>query len=301
MNFATRAVWRFIGVLALAIALATVAKAQQTTGGLTAEELAAEPTDLVSDVFEDRGEAINAVDAKKVIVKPLVEVGYIDESGRYVIDLYEQDYAFVAVQVESEEGRPVEGASVTLSIEGTSELLGLSDTDTGSETNRYGVFEFVAKGGQMGLDTVTVDAGDTSIEILLNVISFEALDFPKPPLVEGGLPWEDLLQAQVRFDDMTLFAEFPDAVKARSGETVKVAGFMLPLEPETKQRWFVLTSNPPHCFFHIPGGPAGAIEVFAKEGIEVSWGAVVLEGRFEALGKSDSAVYQLHDARLSQP
>lgn len=295
-----KAVWRFNGALALALALAAVAKAQQA-GGLTAEELAAEPTDLVSDVLEDRGEAIDAVDAGKLIVKPLVEIGYIDESGRYVIDLYEQDYANLAVQVESEKGRPVEGASLTLSIDGTSELLGLSETDTVLETNQYGVFEFAVAGGQMGLDTVTVDAGDTSIEILLNVISFEAFDFPKPPVVEGGLPWEDLMQAQVRFDDMTLFAEFPDTVKARSGETVKVAGFMLPLETEFEQRWFLLTSNPPHCFFHIPGGPAGAIEVFAKEGIEVSWGAVVLEGRFEALAKSDSAVYQLHDARLSQP
>jgi hypothetical protein len=115
---------------------------------------------------------------------------------------------------------------------------------------------------------------------------------------EGYLPWDDLLQAQVSFDDMTLYAEFPEAVSERSGETVKLSGFMMPLETGVTQRWFLLTSHPPSCYFHVPGGPAGAVEVFAEEGIEVSWDPIVLEGRFEALEKSDSAVYRLSDARI---
>ena len=69
-----------------------------------------------------------------------------------------------------------------------------------------------------------------------------------------------------------------------------------------KQRRFLLTSNPPGCYFHIPGGPAGAVEVFAAEGIEASMNPFVLEGRFEPQQNSETGVvYQLHDARLISP
>ena len=76
----------------------------------------------------------------------------------------------------------------------------------------------------------------------------------------------------------------------------------MPLEPALKQRRFLLTANPPSCFFHLPGGPAGAVEVFASEGIEASWDPVVLEGRFEPQRTSKAGVvYRLHEARLIKP
>ena len=97
---------------------------------------------------------------------------------------------------------------------------------------------------------------------------------------------------------MVIDADELSKIRKQSDRTVKLAGFMMPLETGVKQRWFLLTSHPPSCYFHVPGGPAGAIEVFAEEGIEVSWDPIVLEGRFEALEKSDSAVYRLSDARI---
>ena len=110
------------------------------------------------------------------------------------------------------------------------------------------------------------------------------------------------MQAKVTYGDEWLTTAFPDSVLAKAGQTVKVAGFMTPLEADMKQRRFVLTSNPPSCFYHVPGGPAGAVEVFAPEGVEVSWDPVVLEGRFEAHEKSENGViYQLHDAQLVTP
>jgi hypothetical protein len=150
----------------------------------------------------------------------------------------------------------------------------------------------------MGLDRISIEYGEASTEILVNVISLRATLYSLPDGGEGYLPWDDLLQAQVSYDDMMLNAKFPEAVTERSGETVKLSGFMMPLETGVKQHWFLLTSHPPSCYFHVPGGPAGAVEVFAEEGIEVSWDPIVLEGRFEALEKSDSAVYRLSDARI---
>ena len=63
-----------------------------------------------------------------------------------------------------------------------------------------------------------------------------------------------------------------------------------------------MTSNPPSCFFHIPGGPAGAVEVLAKTPIDVVWDPIVLQGRFEIVESGSSgALYRLHDAVLVKP
>ena len=286
--------------LALAVLLAmlpTCAPAQDAGGTLTQDELNAEPDfDTEFKEWEPQAamDSVGVEDAGEMSLKPVVENGYLDEQGRLVVDIYQEDFAYLAVEVLSERDEYVDGAALEISIDGTSELYVPPDP----ETNQYGVFEFSLIGGDMGLDTVTVSLGEVTIDILVNIISFEAFTMPIPEVVEGGIPWEALLKAEVTFDEYTLLASFPDEVSERDGETLKISGFMMPLETEPKQKWFLLTSNPPHCFFHIPGGAAGVIEVFSEEGIEVSWEPVILEGRFEVLAKSESAVYQLHDAQL---
>ncbi len=276
-----------VSVAALAAAQAWAQDTEEPSGGLTDEELAAE-------------DPIAAADAEEVSIAPLDEVGYFDEQGRYVVDLMQHDYTYIAVRVETPEGRPVEDAEPTFSIEGTSMLLQPEDISMQPMTNQYGIVEFAVVGGEMGLDRVAVEYGEASTEILINVISLQANAFPTLTEGEGFLSWNDLMQAQVRYEDMTLFADLPEVVAERSGDTVKVTGFMMPLEAGMQQHWFLLTTHPPSCFFHVPGGPSGAIEVFSEEGIRVSWDPVVLEGRFEALEESDSAVYKLHDASIAR-
>ena len=297
------------------IAVAALANAQApeqeaaALGGLTAEELAVEPPEDVSpeDVLPEgvlespldpADQPIAAADAADVSIAPVPEIGYFDEQGRYVVDLMEQDYTYIAIRVETADGRPVEDAEPVFSIEGTSQLLEPQEVSMPATTNQYGIVEFALVGGEMGLDRITVEYGEASTEILVNVISLRATAYSLPAVGEGHLSWDDLMQARVRYEDMTLFADFPEEITERSGETVKVAGFMMPLETGMKQRWFLLTAHPPSCFFHVPGGPSGVVEVFAEEGIEVAWDPIVLEGRFETLEKSDGGVYRLHDARV---
>ncbi|MEL7447645.1 MAG: DUF3299 domain-containing protein [Pseudomonadota bacterium] len=287
------------------IVTAATANAQDTDedllpqSGLTADELNAEPPDTDANADETQPvESVPAADATNVTIAPLVERGYLDEQGRYVIDLVEEDYAYVGIRVETGEGQPVEGAAPTFSIEGTSQLFTPEDLAKSPTSGQDGIVEFAIVAGQMGLDRVAVNYADASIEVLFNVISFRTNSFSLPELGEDFLSWDDLLQADVRLEDVTFYADFPEAVTARSGETVKMAGFMVPLKAGITQEWFLLTSHPPGCYFHVPGGPAGAVEVFAEEGIEVAWGPVVLEGRFKALTTSESAVYQLSDAKL---
>ena len=280
-----------IAVAALANAQALEQEAAEPLGGLTAEELALEPPDP-SD------QPIAAADATDVKIAPVAEIGYIDEHGRYVVDLMQQDYTYIAIRVETPDGRPVEDAEPTFSIEGTSELLRPQDVSMQTTTNQYGIVEFAVVAGEMGLDRIAVEYGGASAEILVNVISLEANTFPTLAEGDGFLSWNDLMQARVRYEDMMLHAELPAAVTELSGTMVRISGFMMPLETGMKQSWFLLTTHPPSCFFHAPGGPSGTVEVFAEEGIKVSWNPIVLEGRFEALEKSDGGVYRLHDARI---
>ena len=277
----------------------------QPSDGLTPEERAAEPPPYWSEPAPWSVNApVSAAEATDVTIQVLAETGYLDEQGRYVVDLLERDYIQLGALLKTSAGRPVEGAAPTFSIEGTSRLLGPGEVSPLAVTNEIGVVEFALIGGEMSLgrDQVTVTFGTATAEILVNVISLRAAGFPMPPEVEGGVPWEDLMRARVRYQDMTLFADFPPEVAALAGRTVKVWGFMMPLEPDLKQSRFLLTSNPPSCFFHIPGGPAGTVEVFAPDGIEVSWEPVVLEGRFEPQEASETGVvYRLHDARLATP
>ena len=309
-----------IAVAALAnAAQAPEQEAAAPLGGLTAEELAVEPPEDVSPEYvlaEGIAESpldpadqpiadqpiadrpIAAADATDVKIAPVAEIGYFDEQGRYVLDLMEQDYTYIAVRVETADGRPVEDAEPVFSIEGTSRLLEPQEVSMPATTNQYGIVEFAVVGGEMGLDRIVIEYGEASTEVLINVISLRATTYSMPVVGEGHLSWDDLMQAQVRYEDMLLFADFPAAITERSGETVKVAGFMMPLETGMKQRWFLLTAHPPSCFFHVPGGPSGVVEVFAEEGIEVAWEPIVLEGRFETLEKSDGGVYRLHDARI---
>ena len=99
------------------------------------------------------------------------------------------------------------------------------------------------------------------------------------------------------FVDGAVEVTYPDMISSQDGETVMVSGFMMPLDPDLEQKHFLLTSSPPHCFFHIPGGPAGVIEVFTDDGIEASWDPVKLEGKLELVKEPTTGIiYKLQDA-----
>lgn len=269
---------------------------------LSADELAAEPISPIAPATLEAPTRpmppIAAADAADVRIMPVPETGYFDEFGRYVLDLMEQDYAYVSVRVETPNGRPVEGAAPSFEIKGPNQLFKPPELSLPEKTNEFGVVEFAVVGREMGLDRVVVEYADAKVEVFFNIISQQASTYDMPEVGEGHLPWEALTRAKVSYENQTLFSEFPDGVAERSGKTARVVGFMMPLGADTRHSTFLLTSHPPGCFFHTPGGPAGIIEVFMEKPVEMYWDPIVLEGRFEALAESQSAVYQLHDAQV---
>ncbi len=284
--------------------------------GLTEEELAAETSagqigesvdmsafgpDFVTRPFE-APPPVSAADASGVRIIPTVEGGYRDPEGRMRVDVLEKEIAYFEIRLEDKDGRPVEGATPVISIQGSSKLINMAEVSSMQTSDESGYASFDIVAGQMGLDTVTVKFAEANSEVFVNIISLEAAGYPSLPELKDGIDWQTLMSASLGHDGEALTAEFPDSIKALAGKTVKIAGFMMPLEPALKQSRFLLTSNPPSCFFHIPGGPAGAVEVLAKSGIEASWDPIVLEGRFEPQSRSEEeVVYRLMDARLVKP
>ncbi|MEO0616687.1 MAG: hypothetical protein AAFY69_11205 [Pseudomonadota bacterium] len=287
--------------LATALVLATIAAANLVAqvkvinGGLSDEELAAQP-ESGDGLYDEAKPPVAFKDADELVLTPLARGGYSDIQGRLVIDVIENDNAFLAVRIETPDGAPVSGAKATTSLKGTSLVVDTSE-ELLTTSDNYGIVEITVLAGQMGLDLLTVQVGDAKTEVVLNVLSLAAAGVPALPEVERGIPWSDLMQARVRYEDGSIAADFPSVISERAGETVRIAGFMTPLQAENSQRWFLLTSSPPHCYFDIPGGPAGTVEVLAPGGIEVSWEPIVIEGRFEPIELGKGAVYKLHDAK----
>ncbi|MFK8053834.1 MAG: hypothetical protein AB8F65_12780 [Woeseiaceae bacterium] len=290
----------FLLVSLLSLCVTVSAQDQTANGGLTDEELSIEAPAEQSPIWPKESEAVPFSKAKEIVLTPLAQGSYSDPQGRLVIDVIEQDNAFLGIRVQTPEGAPITGATAKTSIDGNSRLI---DTSGGllSTSDGYGIIELVVLANKMGTDVLTVQVGDARTEIVLNVLSFEAVAYPALPTLDGGIPWQDLMQARVTFDDVEVAAQFPESVSAQAGETVRIAGFMTPLEAEESQRWFLLTSSPPHCYFDIPGGPAGTVEVLAPGGVDISWEAIVVEGRFETIERGTGVVYRLHEAKQVEP
>ncbi|MEM7762673.1 MAG: hypothetical protein AAF290_01215 [Pseudomonadota bacterium] len=279
----------------ISISLIATVHAQQATtanGGLSADEL-----NVVAPDASQSAESVDFAQADGIVVTPMVRGAYMDAQGRMAIDVMENDNAFIALRVTTEDGTPVRDASATINVKGTSAVESLGEDAGDFETDDYGIMETVITAGSMGVDVMTARIGDTETTIAINIISLQALMAPQLPSVEDGLAWADLMQAKLSYSGNDLVAVFPTTVAEQSGKTVKISGFMTPLEASAQQSRFLLTSSPPHCYFDIPGGPAGTVEVLAKEGVEISWTPVVMEGRLETIARGNGTVYRLHDAK----
>lgn len=281
------------GLCAGLVVIASIASAEQAapSAGLTAEELSVEAPQA----------ATAPADAQSKRLSLYAEAAYLNAEGELVVDLLEQDYAYFSLSITDAQGMPVAGVTPKIQINGKSRVIDLDESETGAHSNEYGQFDFAVMGGAMGLDTLSIEAAGETTLARLNVISLKAAGFASPDEVDGVVPWTELTRATVGYTEDGVTATFPAQIAALDGTRVTLAGFMLPLEAQRRQNRFVLTSSPPSCFFHVPGGPSGAAEVLAPDGIEVTWDLVVLEGVLKTLQSSEQGVvYQLLDAQLKK-
>lgn len=108
---------------------------------------------------------------------------------------------------------------------------------------------------------------------------------PFKPLqeIEGVLSWKLLSAVTTKADKSRVIPSFPAAVQALNQRSVKVQGFMLPLEPGDKQMHFLLSAVPTSCSFCVPAGPEGLVEVRSKTPVRYTLEPVTVEGQLSVL------------------
>jgi hypothetical protein len=100
---------------------------------------------------------------------------------------------------------------------------------------------------------------------------------------EGVVSWALLSSVQLKPERARVVPTFPPAVQALNEKTVKVQGFMLPLEPGERQRHFLLSAVPTTCSFCVPAGPEGLVEVRTRTPVRYTVDAITVEGRMAVL------------------
>jgi hypothetical protein len=117
----------------------------------------------------------------------------------------------------------------------------------------------------------------------------------------GTVPWEVLQQAKtVQKADRKFGPQFTDQIRGLDRKTVRLYGFMMPLDQARQQKRFLLASFPPHCPFCLPGGPESMVEVIADKPVEFTYEPVTVSGQLAVLD-DDVVYYRLTHAAAVAP
>jgi uncharacterized protein len=103
--------------------------------------------------------------------------------------------------------------------------------------------------------------------------------------------WSVLTDVKTRIENRRIVPVYPRPVSDLNQKTVRLQGFMMPLEAGEQQRHFLLASVPLTCSFCTPGGPESMVEVRTRSPVTYSQGAVVVEGRFHVLQADPYGLY----------
>lgn len=119
---------------------------------------------------------------------------------------------------------------------------------------------------------------------------------------DGVVPWQVLASVTSRTEKNRVLPVFPQPVLALNNQTVRIEGFMMPLEPGEKQRHFLLSSVPTTCSFCVPAGPEGLVEVRSRVPVKYSLEPVLVEGKLAVLSDDPYGLYyRIADAQPAQP
>lgn len=117
------------------------------------------------------------------------------------------------------------------------------------------------------------------------------------PDARGAVPWSLLTTTTIRMNKGKLGPAFPEALRPLNGKTVKLQGYILPIEAGQTHRYFLLSAWSPTCPFCQTAGPEAVVEVRARSAVKYTNEPVVVEGRLMLLDDDASGVfYRLIDA-----
>lgn len=126
-------------------------------------------------------------------------------------------------------------------------------------------------------------------------------DFEPLPTREGYVAWATLAEVGERPRGDTVVPDFSADILALSNQTIRIEGFMLPLQTGDRHTHFLLSASPGTCYFCLPGGPAEFIEVRVRRPLAYTTEPVRLSGRLQVLDNDPMGVfYRMSDAEPSR-
>jgi uncharacterized protein len=105
------------------------------------------------------------------------------------------------------------------------------------------------------------------------------------------IPWSVLTDVKTKTIKNRILPAFDASQLALDQKTQRIQGFMMPLEPGTSQRHFLLSSVPLTCSFCTAGGPESMVEVRTKTPVKYGMEPVVVEGKFLVLNDDSYGLY----------
>lgn len=111
------------------------------------------------------------------------------------------------------------------------------------------------------------------------------------PDAKGAVPWTLLSATGIKMIKGKLGPDFSPALRAFDGKTVKLQGYILPLEAGQTHRFFLLSAWSPSCPFCQTAGPEAMVEVRARTPVKYAIDPVVVEGRLQLLADDPSGVF----------
>ena len=113
----------------------------------------------------------------------------------------------------------------------------------------------------------------------------------------GVIPWYSLSKVSYVQRNGKTELEFDDGINQMNGKSIKLRGYVTPLQLGRDQKHFILSPTPPSCAFHMPAGAAELVEVFSSTPVTYSLDPVVISGTLALLSHDPSGIfYQMADA-----
>ncbi|MBT0571337.1 DUF3299 domain-containing protein [Curvibacter sp. CHRR-16] len=171
---------------------------------------------------------------------------------------------------------------------GVTFMLGSTSGDAQAQSSAANATAGAGAGGANAAPAAVGDA--TRLGSGAGVYSQHSL-FPALKERNDVLPWSLLTAVKTKRIKNRLLPVFPDDIQYLDSKTLRVQGYMMPLEPGEKQTHFLVSSVPLTCPFCLPGGPESMIEVKMDRGIKYTMAPVVVEGQFAVLEDDPYGLY----------
>jgi len=122
---------------------------------------------------------------------------------------------------------------------------------------------------------------------------------------QDGLPqakdtlWAQLGHCPVKLDSKTQLygIDVIPNVKALNGQTVRLSGFVLPMDGSDQTKYFLLSKRTPVCLYCPPGEPNEVVAVRSKHAVTWTDDMIAVSGKFALVNDGEKGIFfELRDA-----